>query len=318
MGDASTETLQAMEWTLDRAGRLSRSVTTLPPPAAGEILVATRTGAISPGTERALLHGVAPAVPENAYPYQPGYLNIVEIREAADRTLLGERGIAILGHRDHALIPYNRFIRIPQEVSDEEALLGVLAADARHAIDVASVEAGEDCLIIGGGILGVLTAWELSLRTQGSLRIVERDPARRERLQALKFPGDGEVTISEEPGRYGFHTVFDCGNTSSAFALAQEAAKEKGSIVLIADGSHEDYVLAPAFFAKGLYLGKTDSNPDLRAFLAEYFVRHEDRSTLVDVAFGDEIRFADFPQAYVRILMAPPDDRRSLLPLVRY
>jgi 2-desacetyl-2-hydroxyethyl bacteriochlorophyllide A dehydrogenase len=318
MSGTTAETIHAVEWTLDRASRLARSVTALPPPAAGEILVATRTGAISPGKERTLLHGAAPAVTEAAYPYQPGYLNVVEIREAADRTLLGERGVAILGHRDHALIPYNRFIRIPEGVTDEAALLGVLAADARHAIDVATVEAGEDCLVIGGGILGVLTAWELSLRTQGSLRLVERDPTRRSELEKLKFPGETEVTVAEEPGRYPFHTVFDCGNTSTAFRMAQSAAREKGSIVLIADGSHEDYVLSPAFFAKGLYLGKTDPNPDLRGFLAEYFARHEDRSTLVDVAFGDEVRFADFPQAYLQVLMAPPESRRGLLPLVRY
>lgn len=316
MSEATVGTCRAVEWTLDRAGQLARSVTSLPAPAAGEVLVATRVGAISPGTERMLLHGNSPSVPESAYPYQPGYLNVVEIREAADRTLLGDRGIAILGHRDHALIPYNRFIRIPDQISDEQALLGVLAADAMHAIDVATVERNEDCLVVGGGVIGVLTAWELCPRTRGAIRIVERDPHRRELIEEIRFPS--EVTVAAESGSYPFHTAFECGNTSDAFELTQLAVRDKGSIVLIADGSHEDYTLTPDFFAKGLYLGKTDSNPDLRGFLDEYFARHEDTTTLVKAAFREEIRFADFPQAYLQSLMAKRDERSGLLPRVLY
>lgn len=316
MSASNVDTVRAIEWTLDQGGRIVKSETSLPQPAQGEVLLASRIGAISPGTEKTLLHGNSPAVPESAYPFQPGYLNVVEIRNAADRTLLGERGVAVLGHRDHALIPYNRFIRIPSSTTDEEAILGVLSADARHAIDVAAVEASEDCLIIGGGILGVLTAWELSLRARGSIRLVETSRNRRDLLATIRFPSD--VTISGEAGRYPFHTVFECGNTASSFALAQEAVRDKGSIVLISDGCHERYTLSPAFFAKGLYLGKTGSNPDLRSFLGEYFARHEDRTTLVDAAFREDISFGDFPQAYLHALMRPIDDQRGLVTRIRY
>lgn len=316
MGTSNVKAVRAVEWTLDRGSRLLRSETSLPRPAPGEVLVASRWGAISPGSERTLLHGNMPAVPESAYPYQPGYLNVVEIEDAEDRTLLGERGIAILGHRDYALIPYNRFIRIPASISNEEALLGVLAADARRAIDVAAVETSEDCLIVGGGILGTVTAWELSLRARGAIRIVERDGRRRELLSGIVFPS--EVTVAEDPGRYSFHMVFECGNTASAFTLAQEAARDKGSIVVISDGCHDSFVLSPSFFAKGLYLGKTGSNPDLRSFLGEYFARHEDRATLVEAVFREEIAFSDFPQAYLHALMTPPEERDGLLTRVRY
>jgi len=310
------DTVRAVEWTLDRGSRIMRSETSLPRPAQGEVLVTSRTGAISPGSEKTLLHGNAPAVPESAYPYQPGYLNVVVIEDAEDRTLLGERGVAILGHRDHALIPYNRFIRIPASTSDEEALLGVLSADARRAIDVAAVEPNEDCLVVGGGILGVLTAWELSLRARGAIRIVEREPRRRELLQTIRFPA--EVVVDMSPGRYPFHTVFECGNTAAAFTLAQEAVRERGSIVLVSDGCHENFTLSPAFFAKGVYLGKTGSNPDLRSFLGEFFARHENRSSLVAAAFREEIAFTDFPQAYLHALMKPIDERDGLLTRVRY
>ena len=70
------ETVQAVEWMLEAAGRLGRTVTRLPSPSPGEILVTTRLGAISPGTERTLLHGNSPFVQDTQYPYQPGYLNI--------------------------------------------------------------------------------------------------------------------------------------------------------------------------------------------------------------------------------------------------
>ena len=316
MGTAGVQTIKAVEWTLQSAGRLHRTVTTLPSPASGEILVSTVLGAISPGSERILLHGSSPAVPDGSYPHQPGYLNIVEILDAPDRTLVGEKGVAVLGHRDFALIPYNRFIRIPSTVSEELAILGVLAADASHAIEVAAVESGEDCLVIGGGVLGVLTAWELCLRTNGAVRLVETEPSRRQLLKEIAFPRN--IRIEEEVGRYQFHSTFDCANTPAAFRTAQSAARNQGSIVVIADGSVEDYVLSGDFFSKGLYLGKTGSHPDLRAFLNEYFARGDDRSTLIAAAFQETIAFEEFPQAYLKTLLAPPEDRRGLVPRVSY
>lgn len=308
--------VRAVEWMLEGPGRLRKTTTALPVPSEGEILVTSIAGAVSPGSERALLHGTCPAAPQGAYPRQPGCLNVVVIRDAADRTLIGERGVTMLGHRDHALIPYHRFVRIAPGVPDDAALLGILAADAHHAVEVAAVDSREDCLVLGGGIVGVLTAWELGHRTSGAIRIVEREASRRALLEQIRFPRP--VTISHETGRYAFDSAFDCAGTAAAFRTAQETVRPRGSILLVTDGSHEEYVLAPAFFAKGLYLGKTDSAPDLRGFLAEWFARHEDRASLGAVAFQDSIRFTDFPQAYLESLHAPPAAQRGLLPRVVY
>jgi 2-desacetyl-2-hydroxyethyl bacteriochlorophyllide A dehydrogenase len=312
----TVRTLRAVEWLLETPGQLDRRVTSLPEPTAEEVLVRTAVGAISPGLERALLHGTCPAVSERAYPYQPGTLNVVEIRRAADRTLVGDRGVAVLGHRDHALVPYARFVRVPAGISDEVALLGVVAADARHAVEVAAVESSEDCLVLGGGIVGTLTAWDLSTRTRGAVRLVEQDERRRDLLKTIRFPA--EVKVADRPGRYPFHSVFECANTAAAFETAQAATRAGGSIVLVADGSHEKYTLSDDFFSKGMYLGKTQSSPDLRGFLNDWFVRGEDRSTLVDAAFRDEVRFDEFPQAYLKTVLAAPADRQGLLPRVVY
>ena len=57
---AEPETIRAVEWTLEAAGRLQRTVTTLPVLTQGEILVRTAVGAISPGSERSLIQGLSP------------------------------------------------------------------------------------------------------------------------------------------------------------------------------------------------------------------------------------------------------------------
>lgn len=310
------KTVRAVEWTLESPGRLHRTRTTLPAPTVDEVLVASVLGAISPGAERALLHGTCPRISDRDYPYQPGSLNVVTIREAADRTLIGERGVVRLGHRDFALVPYGRFIRIPASVSDDVALLGVLAADAHHAVRIASVESDEDCLVVGGGIVGTLVAWELSLRTKGAVRLVEPDDRRREALEGIRFPA--EVKVTGRTGRYPFHTVFECANTASAFEAAQGAVRPGGSIVVVSDGGHERYTLADPFFSRGLFLGKTGSHPDLRGFLNDWFARGEDRSTLIAAAFGEELRFEDFPQAYLKAALAAPGERPGLLPRIVY
>jgi hypothetical protein len=313
---SKVQTIRAVEWTLQGVGRLHRTITTLPSPAKSEILVATRVGAVSPGSERALLRGTAPAIPESQYPYQPGCLNVVTIIDAADRTLLGERGVAVLGHRDFALLPYPRFIRMPVALPDELGLLGILAADAAHAIDVASVENGQSCLVIGGGIVGVLTAWELTQRPGVNIRLVELNAARLSLLRRIVFPRP--IELSDAPGHHLFHTVFECSNTRAGFATAQAAARPRGSIVVIADGCHEQCSLAPDFFAKNLYLGKTGSHPNLRSFLNEYFARRDDHESLIGAAFHEQIRFEEFPQAYLKNVLAPAEERRGLLPRVLY
>jgi len=306
--------VKAVEWTLESPGRLHRTVTTLPTPAPGEVLVATRLGAISPGAERALVHGSCPRVSDRQYPWQPGSLNVVTIRDADDRTLVGDRGVVTLGHRDFALVPYARFVRIPPGIPDEVALLGILAADARHAIELANVEITEDCLVVGGGVVGVLTAWELASRTQGAVRIVEQDARRRELLKRIRFPR--EVRIAERPGRARFHTTFDCANTASGFRTAQAATRNSGSVVVVSDGGHEKYELSAEFFANNLYLGKTPSHPDLRGFLNDWFARREDRASLVETAFRETLRFDEFPQAYLKSVLAAPEEREGLLPRV--
>jgi alcohol dehydrogenase len=314
---SDVETIRTTEWIFEGPGRLGKIHATLSRPAPGELLVQTQVGAISPGTERTLLHGAAQAVPVASYPHQPGYLNVVSIVDAGDRTLLGDRGIAVLGHRNFALIPDTKFIRIPSGIPDELALLGVLAADARHAIDTAEPRQGEECLVVGGGILGVLTAWEICVRVHGRVLLVERDPARRELLAEIRWPGP--VTIADRVGRrHHVSTAFDCASTADAFELAQRAMKPHGSILLIADGGHEDYVLLPEFFSKELYLGKTGSHPALRSFLGEYFSRIDDRTTLLDAAFREEVHFGDYPHAYLECLLTPPSQSKGLLPRVLY
>ncbi|MDP6461227.1 MAG: hypothetical protein QF819_07210 [Gemmatimonadota bacterium] len=293
--------VRATEWLLTDPGRLDRTVTALPPPAPGEVLVASRLGAISPGSERAALHGSSGA---GRYPRQPGSLNVVVIMEAQDGTLVGERGIATLGHRDFSLLPYHRFLRIPPGVPDEVALLGVLAADARHAVDTADPRPGEECLVLGGGILGALTAWEAVLHTRGPVRIVERRADRRALLAGIRWPG--EVAVVEDTGRGEVQSAFDCAGSASGFRSLQGAVQSGGSIVIAADRSHEEYVLSRDFFAKGLFLGKSGSHPQLGAFLAEYFARGADLGGLPEAAFADDCPFSEFPHSYLTALLGPP------------
>jgi threonine dehydrogenase-like Zn-dependent dehydrogenase len=146
--------------------------------------------------------------------------------------------------------------------------------------------------------------------------LVESDANQRSLLQEIRWPGP--VTISDRPGVVQFSAAFDCASTASAFETIQNAMKPEGSILLIADGGHEEYVLLPQFFSKGLFLGKTGSHPDLRGFLGEYFSRGEDRSALLQAAFRQNVRFSDFPKAYFEALLAPRSESKGLLPRVLY
>jgi hypothetical protein len=67
-----------------------------------------------------------------------------------------------------------------------------------------------------------------------------------------------------------------------------------------------------------LYLGKTGGHPDLRGFLADWFAQRDDRATLVAHAFREDIRFEEFPQAYLKAVLAPVAERAGLVTRVLY
>jgi 2-desacetyl-2-hydroxyethyl bacteriochlorophyllide A dehydrogenase len=183
----------------------------LPEARQDRLLVETVCSAISAGTEMLVFQGRFPArMPVDAalpsyagrdfaYPLAYGYSSVGKVVDAgpmADRSWIGQRVFAFQPHQSHFAVPAAELIRIPAGVSDEDAvfLAGMetavnLAMDGRPVI-------GERVLLLGQGIIGLLTTAVLACFPLGTLAVLERWPLRRRAALEL---GAGAAWAGDEP-----------------------------------------------------------------------------------------------------------------------
>lgn len=169
---------------------------TLPPTGDDEVRVATDCTLISPGTERAFLLGLPNA--QGSYPSRPGYSNIgtvIEVGNAVTNFKVGERVASAQGHTSHFVTAPSRLLKVASdEVPSEEAVFFNLGAIALQGIRKARIELGEATLVLGQGLIGLLSV-QLS-KLSGALPVIAADLTD-SRLELAKSIG-ADATLNPE------------------------------------------------------------------------------------------------------------------------
>jgi 2-desacetyl-2-hydroxyethyl bacteriochlorophyllide A dehydrogenase len=165
-------------------------------PGAGEVVVRALASGVSQGTELLLYRGEGPAVfdPSLAhagaagatYPCRYGYAWVGEVAEAGPGTRLaaGTRVFALAPHGEAHTLPERAVRALPEDFAATRA---VLAANLETAVTCAwdaNVGLGDDAVVLGGGVVGTLTAWLLA-RSGANVTLVEPSPLRRAAARAL-------------------------------------------------------------------------------------------------------------------------------------
>ncbi len=154
----------------------------LDPPADNERLVRTVATGVSRGTEALVFAGRVPASQHAAmraplmgggfpFPVKYGY-------SAVGLLAGGERVFVLHPHQDRFVAPAAMCIPVPDAVPTARA---VLAANMETALNVtwdAAALPGERIMVIGAGIVGLLTASLLVGIPGASVTVVDRDPSR--------------------------------------------------------------------------------------------------------------------------------------------
>lgn len=131
-------------------------------------------------------------------------------------------------------------LKIPDNVTDEEAAMIEPAAVGLHAVHLANVKVGSKVLIIGGGIIGLVSALFAKMEGASYVAMTETNPARGEKAIKLGvvdeyFDALNEnllATLMEKTGD-GFDIVIDCCGNSKAVSNGLMAAKVGGKVVLV-------------------------------------------------------------------------------------
>lgn len=178
----------------EKRGVVSVKEQTLAPPGSGEVLVETLFTAISPGTEMVVYRGEAPQEMASdatiaslqgnfAFPLKYGYAavgRICEVGPNVDANLRGQYVFAFHPHESHFVEETRNLFALPQHMAPEDALfLPNLETALTLAHDGAPL-AGEQVVIFGQGIVGLLLTAILSRYPLLFLATIDHYPLRRE------------------------------------------------------------------------------------------------------------------------------------------
>ncbi|GAK57147.1 oxidoreductase domain protein [Candidatus Vecturithrix granuli] len=179
-------------------------------------------------------------------PLALGYCHVGTVLECQasnfqERLLKGERVISNGPHAEVVCVPRNLCVRIPNHVSEEDASFTVVSAIGLQGIRLANPSVGETFVVIGLGLIGLLTVQMLHAAGCQVLG-VDIDPAKG--LLAQKFGatvvdlslgGDPLAAVLSCSGGRGADGVLITAATTSSEPVHQAAqmCRKRGRIVLV-------------------------------------------------------------------------------------
>jgi len=129
---------------------------------------------------------------------------------------------------------------IPDNVTSDAACMVEPSAVALHAINLADIKVGDRVLIVGGGIIGLMSAEFAKLDGASYIALLETNPKRGEKAVKLGKvneyydaldPKSIEELIAKTNG--GFDKVIECCGNAAAVTESIMAVKPGGDIVLV-------------------------------------------------------------------------------------
>lgn len=171
-----------------------------------------------------------------------GYCNVGKIIETNEVGFeKSQRVVSNGNHAEIVSVPKNLCARIPDNVSNEEAVFTVLAAIGLQGIRLSKPTIGESFVIIGLGVIGLLTA-QMLLAQGCRVLCVDLNPTRLEIAKAfgaeIASAENGENVLSKATAfsrGSGVDAVIITASTSSndPISLAAKMSRKRGRIILV-------------------------------------------------------------------------------------
>lgn len=207
--------------------------------AEGDLLVESRFGAISRGTEALVAEGSVPESEHDCmraplqggefpFPVKYGYA-VVGTVKAGSAASLGQTVFCLHPHQDLFHVPAKMAIPVPPDVPAARAVLAANMETALNGIWDAGILAGDKVTVVGGGLVGLLVAF-LSAKIPGvQVTLVDVNADRRALAQTLgcrfALPGEAEASACDSD------VVIHASATSKGLATAIAVAGFEARIV---------------------------------------------------------------------------------------
>jgi alcohol dehydrogenase len=287
----------------------------LPPLGPDDILVATRSGAISLGTELPHYRGDSRGSRPDTYPRMTGYENVSIVRAcgvAVAHLRPGDRVVCTYGHRTHAVLPAHRAVPVPGELGDDLAILTILSGDVATGIARLGTPPPTSVLVTGAGAIGLLAVFVLRALGVPVVDVVEPEARRRDLALAL---GARRALAPEEvgPPAEAYDAGVECSSRAAACTLLQRQLRHGGRMVIVADGNLEPLVLDPLFHERELAVFGTSDCPDYHAHARWYFANVAPAAPALARLFDLRIDAADLSATFARLAGGAARARKVLV-----
>ncbi|HTJ65010.1 MAG TPA: zinc-binding alcohol dehydrogenase [Alphaproteobacteria bacterium] len=280
---------------------------------------------ISRGTESLVFHG---RVPESEwarmrcpfqegdfpFPVKYGYAMVGVLEDEP-----GPRFFALYPHQSRFVVPKDWAVPVPAEVSDERAVLAPQMETALNATWDSGPRIGDRIAVVGGGVIGCLTAYLCSRIAGTEVTLIDIDPSRRAVADALGIT----FATPDGPLPENCDLVFHASGKSDGLYRALGLAGFEATIVELSwYGTNPVNVpLGGAFHSQRLTLLSSQVGNVAPARRPRWPHNRRLAKALslcadpaLDCLVSDETPFADLPQKLPSILGAPG----ALCHLVRY
>ncbi len=131
-------------------------------------------------------------------------------------------------------------IKVPDNLKDEEVAMVEPTAVGLHAVHLGNIAVGENVLVIGGGIIGLVSAMFAKLEGASRVVLTETNPKRGEKSVQLNCADEWyDATNQESMNKLiqetygGFDTVIECVGSSPAVNSSFNMVKPGGKVVLV-------------------------------------------------------------------------------------
>ena len=161
-------------------GKIALTDEALPAVGRNQMRVRTTLSLISPGTERAFILNLPNTTAE--YEFASGYAATAVVEEVGADVTAFRPGDRIsnfgIGHRDYAVVDADGAVKIPDNVTDEQAVFGALGIICMQGVRKARIELGESVAVFGCGPIGLLAMMLAKAAGAGCVISVDRAPNR--------------------------------------------------------------------------------------------------------------------------------------------
>lgn len=271
-----------------------------------EVVVKNLISTISAGTEKANITGLRVGEAPVVFPRYSGYSNcceVVAVGNGVTKFKKGDRAVTIWGtHANYHIMQEDNLVKVPDGISNEEAGIIFIGTFPIAGVRKVRLEIGENCAVIGLGILGQLAVQ--FARAAGAYPVIAVDVNKQRREEALKNGADYALDPSDPdyiknaiaicPD--GYVTAIEVTGVGEALNQTLRLMKKFGRIALL--GCTRDSNFTVDYYARvhtpGVELigAHTLARPTKESF-PHYFTNEDDIKSIMGMCLGKRINLKD-------------------------